>query len=204
MGSLVSREITKRGRNPFQDAIGRDSSGALTVNLRQVIDSMAPDDSSHGRMEQEPVNDLLGELGDNPTLDALQGYRRSYTGSTGGDASEDYTFEFKPYRGLNRQAIEAATNAFGIKESGQQKANEIAQKGRERAKITNMGAGIASAQRQSLAAAEDAAGGTGEGGVPDVIQAGEAEGDGGGDDINNAAVRKRRASYGGAGLAMRI
>lgn len=204
MGTLITRHLQKRQTNPFAGAVGRNAEGALTFNLGQALKAIQ-ETGSFGATNQQQIADMVSSLGENPTLEAARGYSRDYQGSTGGDADMAVTNKWSPFSGgLGGDALKSAEEAFSIQEKGRADAAAISQEGREKAKISNMGTGIASAQRAALSAAEGAAYDGGEGGTPDVVEGSNLEEDGGGGDAGNANARRRRQSYGGAGLAMRI
>lgn len=204
MGVLIANSIRRNKANPFAGMVSRGADGAPVFDLARAASSLGGADSARFGA---PIKELRAALGDTPTIDALRGYSREYEVSTGGDADERTTSVFAPFGGdLGKQALDSTLQHFEITEKGQADAARIAQEGREKAAIANMGSGIASAQRRALGAAEqnayDAAGGQ-EGGVADVVEGSNIE-EAGGEEGGNDVARRKRQSYGGAGLAMRI
>jgi hypothetical protein len=207
MGTLIARYAKKQGGNPLSGAVSRGADGNLSINLEQAINALSQQ-GSFGIDDGREIEKMRGALGNATSVDALRNYSSSYQTTTGGDRDENVTNTWSAVgRGdmdYSNQALNSAIEAFEIQERGQQDAANIAQQGRERAKVANMGAGIASAQRQSLAAAEGAAYDGGEGGTPDVVEGSNLDEGGDAGEGGNENARRRRQSYGGAGLAMRI
>lgn len=202
MGLLITNAL-KRGSNPYAGSITRGPDGSMSVDLGRVLSSTTGGDSA---AFQPRIGAMTQALGNNPTVDALRNYQESYATTTGGDADEARTNVFQPTEGFSGQALDDAIRAFGIEEQGRNEAAAITKAGREKTQQINMGQGIASAQRAAASASEaGAVEGTGGGDqAPDVLQGSNVEETGGDGGDSNDAARKRRQSYGGAGLAMRI
>lgn len=206
MGTLIAKYAKKQGSNPLSGAVSRGADGGLAINLDQAINALASS-GSFGIDNDREIAKMRDSLGGSASVDALRNYSSSYATTSGGDADMATTNTWSPVgRGdmdYGAQALQSAIDAFEIQERGESDAANIAQAGRERAAVSNMGAGIATAQRQNLAVAEGAAEGGGDLAGADILEGSNVEDSGGGDSGNENA-RRRRQSYGGAGLAMRI
>lgn len=207
MGTLIAKYAKKQGGNPLSGAVSRGADGNLAINLDQAISALSQS-GSFGVDNQREIEKMRGALGGTTSVDALRGYSSTYDTTTGGDADMNVTNTWAPIGSgdmdAGNQALKSAMEAFEIEERGRADAAGIAQQGRERAAITNMSAGIASAQRQNLNEAESAAYDGGEGGTPDIVEGSNLTEEGGTGEGGNENARRRRQSYGGAGLAMRI
>lgn len=197
MGTNVHTYLRKKGTNPFADAIGRSESGDLTVDVGRVINVLG--EPSAANFDQ--VRDFTRTVGTGQVrVDDLRNYGKDYASSTGGDADMAYTYTWRPpiHEGFEKQAFNSAIEAFEIKEQGQAQAARIAQEGRDRARQTNFGAELSTANRQALSSSEDNARGQ-EGGTPDVVLSSDPGPDSGLTGSNGNA-RRRRAQFSGAGL----
>lgn len=207
MGILITQAIKKNRSNPFAGMVSRGEDGSAVFDLAGAASAIRGTNSAAHR---DTVGAMLADLGDRPTVDAVRAYSRDVDGGGYSGSGESTTYAqpntFSPFSNdIGRQALDSALEAFEIREKGQADAARISQQGREKAAIANMGSGIASAQRRALGAAEQNAYDqqAQEGGVADVVEGSNVE-EAGGEEGGNDTARRKRQSFGGAGLAMRI
>jgi len=197
MGHTISHYVRYEGKNPLVDAISRNKTGELVIDVNRVIKALAPGDLEY---ERQGITDLTKALGTQARLNDLRKYSKTYHRID--DYGYGYDIEWSPLGGkYTDQALKSALEAFGIKEKGQQEAARIAQAGRDKARQANFGAELESINRRALAASEDNARNqeSGASDAPDVVLSTDTDAEDASDG-RDARARRRRAAFSGGGL----